>query len=62
MLETSINLAKMLNLKTVAEGVETEEQLQILQQMGCSLIQGYFYSRPLPEAEFAEYLKRYGNP
>ena len=58
-LSASIELAKLLGLKVVSEGVETEEQLAILQKLGCDWIQGYYYSKPLPEKEFEEYLKRY---
>jgi len=43
-----INLAHQLNFEVVAEGVETLEQAQILQQQGCDLLQGYFYARPTP--------------
>ena len=44
---TIITLANNLNLKLVAEGVEHLEQLQLLQEMGCSYIQGYLFSRPI---------------
>ncbi len=37
----------------VAEGVETAEQCEMLRQAGCSLVQGYYFSRPVPPAEFA---------
>ncbi|HLA04609.1 MAG TPA: EAL domain-containing protein [Syntrophales bacterium] len=47
----TISVAHGLNLKTVAEGVETEEQLSFLQEHGCDEIQGYFFSRPLPTDE-----------
>jgi len=48
---TVLALAQKLNLKTVAEGVESESQLAWLAQEGCDLIQGFLISRPLPEAE-----------
>jgi len=43
-----INLAKNLNLEVIAEGVETKEQLNTLTSLGCSLIQGYLFSQPIP--------------
>jgi len=46
----------MLNLKLVAEGVETAEQVERLRGMDCDYIQGYYYSRPLPQEEFEMYL------
>ncbi len=55
---TIIALAHALGLKTVAEGVETEEQISILKSMGCDSLQGYYYSKPLPEYQFREYLKK----
>ncbi len=45
--EAIVTLARNLGLKTVAEGVETEAQLELLQTIGCDLIQGYLFSRPL---------------
>lgn len=52
-----ISLAHALGKTTVAEGVETEEQADILKSYGCDQFQGYFYSKPLPESEFREYVK-----
>ena len=52
-----IALGKSLNLKLIAEGVETEEQRDFLMNEGCDLIQGYFYSKPLPGKEVEELLK-----
>ncbi|TML08411.1 MAG: EAL domain-containing protein [Actinobacteria bacterium] len=46
-----ISLAHALDLTTVAEGVETEEQLSILRGLGCDLGQGHFFARPAPAAE-----------
>jgi len=50
-------MAKELNIKTLAEGVETKEQLQFLQDRGCQCIQGYYFSKPVPWDEFAKLLK-----
>lgn len=52
-----IDLAHNLDLCVVAEGVENEIILQQLKQLGCDLVQGYLFSRPLPLAEFNEYLR-----
>jgi len=52
------HMGKMLNLKLVAEGVETAEQVERLRGMGCDYIQGYYYSRPLPQADFEAYLAK----
>jgi len=42
------SMAKSLSMKTVAEGVETQEQLESLQALGCDLVQGYLFSKPQP--------------
>ena len=55
-LEFSMQMAKMLHLKTVAEGVETKEQMERVSELGGDYIQGYYYSKPLPANEFAQYL------
>ena len=47
-----IDLAKMMNAITVAEGVETEAQYLFLKESGCDIIQGYYFSKPLPKEEF----------
>ncbi|MCD8554450.1 EAL domain-containing protein [Seleniivibrio sp.] len=52
-----INLAKGLNLQVIAEGVETQAQLDFCRERGCDEIQGYFFSRPLSYDEFIELLK-----
>ena len=57
--ETIISMAKHLNIKVIAEGVETAEQLAFLKQKGCSIFQGYYFDQPLTAANFAEnYLKK----
>lgn len=47
-----VALAKNLGLSTVAEGVETAEQFQLLQDLGCDTCQGYYFSKPIPALEF----------
>jgi EAL domain-containing protein (putative c-di-GMP-specific phosphodiesterase class I) len=54
---TIVAMAKSLGLTTVAEGVETAEQLELLKTMGCDQIQGYFFSRPLPADDFMAYYR-----
>ncbi len=52
--ESIVSLGKSLNLDTVAEGVETCDQLNHVFDMGISVVQGYFYSRPVPAEELAQ--------
>lgn len=54
--EDTIKLAKDLNMKTVAEGIEEKKQVEILASMNCDMIQGYYFAKPMPAAEFAERL------
>ncbi len=49
--QTTIGLAQSLGLKTVAEGVETTEQLHMLRELGCNTVQGYLVSHPIPGRE-----------
>lgn len=49
-----IQLAQKIGLDVIAEGVETKEQIELLQSMGCNQIQGYYYSKPLPSSEIEE--------
>src|SRR5258708_6127086 len=51
LVSTVVALARAFNMKTVAEGVETAEQLQKLRQMRCDQAQGYLFSRPVPAAD-----------
>lgn len=52
--ETIIGMGRNLKLQTIAEGVETEAQLEFLRGQGCDGFQGYLFSEPLPEASFLE--------
>jgi len=58
MIKFIIDMAKVMDLQVIAEGVETNEQLQRLGNMGCDYAQGYYYSKPLPAEEFELYLKK----
>ncbi|MBR1709426.1 MAG: EAL domain-containing protein [Clostridia bacterium] len=53
-----VDIAKYLKLNVVAEGVETEGQLKLLQDAGCDLVQGYYFSKPLPPEEFEALIKK----
>ena len=55
-LESIFLFANRLNIRTVAEGVETKEQYGFLRTCNCNLIQGYFFAHPMPEDDFVQYL------
>lgn len=56
-IHTIINMGQTLNRKIIAEGVETQEQLDILKQYNCDEIQGYFFSRPLDPETFSHFIR-----
>lgn len=56
-LEQVVSMANKLGLGLLAEGVETKEQVELLQQIGCDLVQGYYYAKPMPSEEFYELLR-----
>ena len=56
-LKLIINLARWMDMKVIAEGVETQEQLMRIRDAGCDYVQGYLFSKPLPAGEY-EYLIR----
>lgn len=53
-----VQLARSLSLPLVAEGVETEEELAFVEDLGVEVVQGYYFSRPLPADELLQYLER----
>lgn len=56
MIEIIIDIAAFLNVPTIAEGVETEDQCKALRLMGCDIVQGYYFSKPLPADVFESFL------
>jgi diguanylate cyclase (GGDEF)-like protein len=55
-----IAMGQALGLKVIAEGVETAEQLAALRTLGCDVGQGYLFARPMPAAQFLEFVQRHG--
>ena len=58
-IETIINMCKKLNIKTVAEGIETKEELQQIMEMQPDYIQGFYFGRPMPLKDFIKISKRF---
>lgn len=58
LVELILDIASYLKLKVVAEGVETEGQLKLLRDAGCYLVQGYYFSRPVPAKEFERLIEK----
>ena len=54
LVELIVNVAKNLKVPVIAEGTETEYQIQLLKKLGCNFVQGYYFSSPLPAQEFEE--------
>jgi EAL domain-containing protein (putative c-di-GMP-specific phosphodiesterase class I)/FixJ family two-component response regulator len=59
MVQKTIEMGHELGMHVIAEGVETQEQLEILRLGGCDSVQGYLYSRPLPPEELVSWLRTY---
>ncbi|MEK4485459.1 EAL domain-containing protein [Psychrobacillus sp. FSL H8-0484] len=55
--DSIILMAHRLHLKVVAEGVETKDQVKLLKEMDCDIIQGYYYSKPIPSTELLDFLE-----
>ena len=56
--DTIINLGKQMNLKVIAEGIETIEQAEELKALGCDEVQGFYYAKPMPADEFFACLEK----
>ncbi|MDX1490886.1 MAG: EAL domain-containing protein [Pseudohongiellaceae bacterium] len=57
LIETMLLMAEKLDISVVAEGVETQQQLDFLKNAKCDLVQGYYLGKPMPEAEFRDFVK-----
>jgi len=60
-LESSIALSKRLGIHCIAEGVETLEDWNLVKDLGCDYVQGYYTARPMPAGKFIEWAKEYGS-
>ena len=56
LVELVLDIAKNLGVPVVAEGVETEEEYKMLKEAGCDIIQGYYFSKPIPPTEFSRFV------
>ena len=56
-LKNIIQMAKELDIEVITEGVEREDQIEFLHKVGCDLVQGFYYDKPLDQEEFEERLK-----
>ena len=59
-LSSVINMAKAIGIHTLAEGVETREQMMFLRSIGCEMLQGYYYSKPMDSEMYVDYLTNSG--
>ena len=58
LVELILDIAKFLQVPVIAEGVETEEQMQLLKERGCDIIQGYYFSKPVPPEDFTAFIEK----
>ena len=59
-LEHTVRMMQSIGTQLVAEGAETREAVDMLRDMSCDYIQGYYYARPLPADEFVRFLNEHG--
>ena len=52
-----VRMAKMLGMLSIVEGVETQAQIDFLKTIGCTMVQGYYFAKPMPEDEFVDYIR-----
>lgn len=58
-LENTVKMMKGIRKELVVEGVETKEELDRLEKLGCDYIQGFYFSKPLPEKQFVEFIRKH---
>ena len=58
MIEIILDISHSLSVPMIAEGVETEEQMLTLKKLGCDIVQGYYFAKPMPAGEFESFLTR----
>jgi EAL domain-containing protein (putative c-di-GMP-specific phosphodiesterase class I) len=58
LLNTTISMIDQLEMNSLAEGIETEKQKQELIKMGCDYLQGYYFSKPLPQNEIMDFIEK----
>ena len=58
MIEITLDISHSLSVPMIAEGVETEEQMLALRKLGCDIVQGYYFARPMPAPDFETFLVR----
>jgi EAL domain-containing protein (putative c-di-GMP-specific phosphodiesterase class I) len=56
--QSIISLGKSLGIEVVAEGVETEADLRILKRLGCGIMQGHYFAKPMPQHEAIEWINQ----
>ena len=54
--EIILDISEFLSVPMIAEGVETEPQYRALKEMGCGIVQGYYFARPMPAEDFESFL------
>lgn len=54
-----VRMAKWLGISSIVEGVETEEQISFLKRIGCTMVQGYYFAKPMCEEDFVKYIDKY---
>ena len=58
----TVDMAKKLNIQIIVEGVETEEQIELLRSLKCDYFQGYYFSKPVPGNLFLNYIYNFALP